>query len=78
MKTLIGIGLQVPSDEFDQTIDLPQVHAFNILRTIFMDAKLGTDVLPYVSEGFILAIKGFSSPRFITYCCKLFKFLCNV
>ncbi len=65
MKTLIEIGSQAPSDDFDQTIDLPQVHAFNILRTIFMDAKLGTDVLPHVSDGFILAIKGFSSPRFL-------------
>jgi hypothetical protein len=74
MKTLIKIGLQTPSDNFDQTIDLPQVHAFNILRTIFMDAKLGTDVLPYVSDGFVLAIKGFSSPRFITCSHKLFKF----
>src|SRR5256885_5021985 len=50
LKTLIEIGLQTPSDDFDQTIDLPQVHSFNILRTIFMDAKLGTDVLPYVSD----------------------------
>jgi hypothetical protein len=64
IKTLIEIGSQAPSDDFDQTIDSHQVHAFNILRTIFMDAKLGTDVLPYVSDGFILAIKGFSSPRF--------------
>jgi hypothetical protein len=65
MKTLIEIGSQAPSEDFDQTTDLPQVHALNILRTIFMDAKLGTKVLPYVSDGFILAIKGFSSPRFI-------------
>ncbi|RIA98284.1 putative death-receptor fusion protein [Glomus cerebriforme] len=74
MKTLIEIGSQAPLDDFDQTIDLPQVHAFNILRTIFMDAKLGTDVLPYVSDGFILAIKGFSSPSWAVRNCSVMLF----
>ncbi|CAG8671635.1 18895_t:CDS:10 [Gigaspora margarita] len=66
MKILLNIGSQKVStdDEIDQqTVDLPQVHAFNILRTIFMDAKLGADVLPHVSDGFMLAINGFCSSR---------------
>ncbi|CAG8450599.1 4907_t:CDS:10 [Racocetra fulgida] len=56
MKTLLDIGSQNISSDGDidqQIVDLPQVHAFNILRTIFMDAKLGADVLPYVSDGFM-------------------------
>ncbi|GBC02144.1 hypothetical protein RclHR1_04480008 [Rhizophagus clarus] len=74
IKTLIEIGSQAPSDDFDQTIDSHQVHAFNILRTIFMDAKLGTDVLPYVSDGFTLAIKGFSSPSWAIRNCSVMLF----
>ncbi|EXX78916.1 Trm732p [Rhizophagus irregularis DAOM 197198w] len=74
IKTLIEIGSQAPSDDFDQTIDSHQVHAFNILRSIFMDAKLGTDVLPYVSDGFILAIKGFSSPSWAVRNCSVMLF----
>ncbi|CAG8542666.1 17838_t:CDS:10 [Funneliformis caledonium] len=74
MKALIEIGSQAPSEDFNQTIDLPQVHAFNILRTIFMDAKLGTDVLPYISDGFTLAIKGFSSPSWAVRNCSVMLF----
>ncbi|CAG8737915.1 2951_t:CDS:2, partial [Acaulospora morrowiae] len=73
MKKLIEIGSEAPVD-VDQTIDLPQVHAFNILRTIFMDATLGKDVLPYVSDGFVLAIKGFSSSSWAVRNCSVMLF----
>lgn len=64
MKRLVEIASEQPARDADQTLDLPQVHAFNILRTIFMDAKLRTDVLQYISDGFSLVINGFSSKRY--------------
>ncbi|CAG8583610.1 17683_t:CDS:10 [Cetraspora pellucida] len=77
MKTLLDIGSQKISPDGDvdqQTIDLPQVHSFNILRTIFMDAKLGADVLPYVSDGFMLAINGFCSYSWAIRNCSVMLF----
>ncbi|CAG8738565.1 28857_t:CDS:2, partial [Racocetra persica] len=77
MKTLLDIGSQNISSDGDidqQIVDLPQVHAFNILRTIFMDAKLGADVLPYVSDGFMLAINGFCSYSWAIRNCSVMLF----
>lgn len=64
MKYLMKLASEEPPVDADQRIDLPQVHAYNILRTIFMDSKLGTHVLEYASGGFSLAINGFSSFRY--------------
>lgn len=63
MKQLMALASQEPPKDADQRIDLPQVHAYNIMRSIFMDSKLGNHVLEYVSNGFSLAISGFSSFR---------------
>lgn len=40
----------------------PQVHALNILRALFRDARLGENVMPYVADGIQAAILGFTSP----------------
>ena len=37
------------------------VHALNILRGLFRDTKLGEYVIPYVTEGLQIAIKGFTA-----------------
>jgi hypothetical protein len=42
--------------------DLPQVHAFNILRTLMRDARLAEGVMPWIANGFILAISSFGHP----------------
>lgn len=63
MKRLFNIAETIPPVDADQRIDLPQVHAYNVLRTIFMDAKLAERVLEYAAQGFSLAISGFSSNR---------------
>jgi len=36
-----------------------RTHAFNVLRALFRDACLAESILPYVEQGFIVAIKGF-------------------
>ncbi|RUS20928.1 hypothetical protein BC937DRAFT_94012 [Endogone sp. FLAS-F59071] len=74
MKSLVEIASEQPARDAYQTLDLPQVHAFNILRTIFTDAKLRTDVLPYISDGFSLAINGFSSQSWAVRNCSMMLF----
>jgi len=37
------------------------VHALNILRALYRDARLGDCIIPFVAEGVMLAIEGFSS-----------------
>ncbi len=39
-----------------------QVHAFNVLKSIFHDTSLGAEVLGLADDGLILAVNGFSSP----------------
>jgi hypothetical protein len=41
--------------------DLPQVHAQNAMRAIFMESTLAQTVFGYVESAFAVAIKGFSS-----------------
>ncbi|KAI7853486.1 putative death-receptor fusion protein-domain-containing protein [Circinella umbellata] len=74
MKTLLELANQEPPPDADQRIDMPQVHAYNIMRTIFMDAKLATAVLGYASDGFSLAISGFSSSSWAIRNCAVMLF----
>ncbi|CAO3622452.1 unnamed protein product [Mucor fragilis] len=71
---LMQLASQEPPLDADQRIDLPQVHAYNIMRTIFMDSKLGTHVLEYASDGFSLAINGFSSHSWAIRNCSVMLF----
>ncbi|KAI9318499.1 putative death-receptor fusion protein-domain-containing protein [Dichotomocladium elegans] len=74
MKRLFSLAFQEPPADADQRIDLPQVHAYNILRTIFMDAKLASNVLIYAADGFSLAINGFSSSSWAIRNCAVMLF----
>ncbi|KAI9479552.1 putative death-receptor fusion protein-domain-containing protein [Zychaea mexicana] len=74
MRRLLELANQEPPPDADQRIDMPQVHAYNILRTIFMDAKLATAVLGYASDGFSLAISGFSSSSWAIRNCAVMLF----
>lgn len=38
-----------------------QIHALNILRTLYRDATLGEEMQPFVTEGLKMAVVGFSS-----------------
>ena len=37
------------------------VHALNILRALYRDSRLGAYVVPFIPEGVIIAIEGFSA-----------------
>jgi hypothetical protein len=45
--------------------DLPQVHAQNTMRAIFMESKLAQTTFGFVESGFGSAIKGFSSDVYV-------------
>ncbi|KAI8097284.1 putative death-receptor fusion protein-domain-containing protein [Halteromyces radiatus] len=73
-QQLLKLAGEEPPMDADQRVDLPQVHAYNIMRTIFMDSKLGTRVLEYASDGFFLAINGFSSSSWAIRNCAVMLF----
>lgn len=64
MRKLIEIAAATVSADANQTVDAPQVHAYNIMRVILMDSKLGNDAIVFAEDVFHLAIAGFSSLRF--------------
>ncbi|EDO39110.1 predicted protein, partial [Nematostella vectensis] len=44
-----------------QDSSLPQVHSRNIIRALYRDTRLGEDVSPFVADGLIASISGFTS-----------------
>ena len=48
--------------------DLPQVHAQNTMRAIFMESNLAQTTYGYVESAFAIAIKGFSSDVYFPHC----------
>ncbi|PIA13160.1 hypothetical protein COEREDRAFT_89799 [Coemansia reversa NRRL 1564] len=51
------------NDAHDDTVDLPQVHAINMLRALLDDRALGTDIVPYIEHAFVIALTGLRSRR---------------
>jgi hypothetical protein len=74
MRRVMGIASRPVSPEANQQVDLPQIHAMNVLRRLFMDAKLSTSVLPYVGQGLELSIRAFSSPSWAVRNCGVMLF----
>ncbi|XP_032227510.2 thyroid adenoma-associated protein homolog isoform X2 [Nematostella vectensis] len=62
IETLIDLAYSPLPDVIDETTDLPQVHAINILRALYQDTSLSAEVLMFAARGVILAITGFLSP----------------
>ena len=58
---LMEIARQPLPEQPDAKQDLPQSHALNILRVLFVNSGLAWDVLPYAEEAVQLAIDGFAS-----------------
>ena len=51
--------------------DLPQVHAQNTMRAIFMESKIAQTTFAYVESAFAVAIKGFSSDMYFSPHCQV-------
>jgi Putative death-receptor fusion protein (DUF2428) len=52
----------VAADELDQSRDIIQVHAINILRAVVQESNLASAVSRYYTSLTIVAIDGFMSP----------------
>ncbi|KAI8598191.1 putative death-receptor fusion protein-domain-containing protein [Dissophora ornata] len=74
MRRVMAIAAKPVSPDANQQVDLPQIHAMNVLRRLFMDAKLSTSVLPYVGQGLELSIRAFSSPSWAVRNCGVMLF----
>ncbi|KAF9207160.1 hypothetical protein BGZ49_001078 [Haplosporangium sp. Z 27] len=74
MRRVMAIAIKPVSPDANQQVDLPQIHAMNVLRRLFMDAKLSTSVLPYVGQGLELSIRAFSSISWAVRNCGVMLF----
>jgi hypothetical protein len=69
MTTLFEMATRNVSekDVQENRTDLPQVHAFNVLRAVIRDSRMATDVAPWMGQGFMLAIRGFANPWYVRH-----------
>ena len=65
MTELLRVAESPLPDDFDQRNDLPQVHAMNVLRAIYRDARLAKGVFPFIEDGLMVSIRGASSSQFV-------------
>ena len=65
-----------PVDEKAESekMDIAQVHAFNCIKTLFIESQLATSVAPYIYEGLELALSTFSSKIWSVRNCSIMLF----
>lgn len=65
-----------PVDEKAESekMDIPQVHAFNCIKTLFIESQLSNSVAPYIYEGLELALSTFSSKIWSVRNCSIMLF----
>ncbi|ORX88141.1 hypothetical protein BCR32DRAFT_263817 [Anaeromyces robustus] len=74
VNALLEIANKPVEENWNEQSDLPQVHALNILRSIFRESKLGNDVISYVPKVMITTIEGFNSPAWAIRNCSTMMF----
>ncbi|ORX64464.1 hypothetical protein BCR32DRAFT_273100 [Anaeromyces robustus] len=75
LSVLIDIARQpFDTETYNEKCDLPQVHAMNILRSIFRESKLSDDISAYVTDTMILTLEGFKSPAWSIRNCAMMMF----
>ncbi len=67
LQTLLKVARSGLSSSVTTPTDSPlqsepaAVHALNILRSLYRESKLGDLVVPFIPEGVMIAIEGFSA-----------------
>jgi len=75
LSVLIDIARQpFDTETYNEKCDLPQVHAMNILRSIFRESKLSDDISAYVTDTMILTLESFKSPAWSIRNCAMMMF----
>lgn len=64
----------LPAIQDSEKIDLPQVNAFNCIRSIFVESKLSEPCAPYVATALNLSLKHFTSDIYSLKNCSLMLF----
>ncbi|KAM8797588.1 tRNA (32-2'-O)-methyltransferase regulator THADA-like [Eudromia elegans] len=62
IQTLLALAATALPQDWDQTLDLPQVCALHVLQTLVRGAGLGTALLPHAAPMMALALQGLASP----------------
>jgi len=57
-----------------EKMDIPQVHAFNCIKTLFIESNLSNSIAPYIYEGLELALSTFSSKIWSVRNCSIMLF----
>ncbi|CEP62842.1 tRNA methylation protein TRM732 LALA0_S06e05094g [Lachancea lanzarotensis] len=58
----------------EETVDLPQVNAFNCIKALFVDSPLSDACAPYVYRSLVLCIQSFTSPLWSLRNCSFMLF----
>lgn len=66
--------VSLPITEFQDKIDLPQINAYNCLKAIFIESKLSSACVPYISKSLSLALSGFTSDIWAIRNCSMMLF----
>lgn len=64
----------VPVMQHEEKLDLPQVHAFNCIKSIFNEPKLSSYSAPYVQSTLELCLQNFTSPAWTMRNCSVMLF----
>ncbi|XP_074743348.1 tRNA (32-2'-O)-methyltransferase regulator THADA-like isoform X1 [Strix uralensis] len=62
VQTLLALATTALPQDWDQTLDLPQVCALHVLQTLVRGTGLGSALLRHVTPMVALALRGLSSP----------------
>ena len=62
VSSLLGV-ISAPVSQTDQQVDMPQVHAMNILKAVMKESSVAMAVMRHVAPIVMAAVEGFASPH---------------
>lgn len=73
-QELISIAKEEYIQNADEKMDIPQVHAFNCIKHIFIDSQLSSLCSPYVNQVLTLSLINFCNPTWAIRNCAVMLF----